>query len=331
MTVYFARLSVLVSLALFLAGCGAAPQAGQSSVRDLLASGQRARDQHSDAACIQTFTEVLRLQAEVVSAFVGRAACYLDEGNAAAAVQDYAAAIRLSANDPDLYIGRATAEQQIGNYSQAQADLQRAASFSSANPGQLVRSAEGLGQMGFFRDAKSVLDDGIKRYPDFWDLHRYRAELQGQLGVDGDALAEFEKAVRLSSGSDLAFVLNTRAFFYMKRHQYKQAIADFTQGVAADPTQYYLLRGRAEARLAVGDSTGALNDLGTAIGMFSSPADSVSKTSLVNLLIERAQILLQLGNNAGAASDIRAALKIVPPGDSDTRARLQQLLVSSGG
>jgi tetratricopeptide (TPR) repeat protein len=281
-----------------------------------------------DAECIAKFTEALRLQPDLVNAYVGRAACYFDEGNAAPAVQDYTAAIRLSPEDPQLYIARGSAETLIGNYSQARSDYKKASSFASANPGQMVRSAEGLGQMGFVRDALAVLDEGIGRYGNFWDLHRYRGEIEGLLGEDSLALGEFRQAVGMASGSDLAFVLDTRASFYMKRHNYQLALADYDKGIFADATDYFLFEGRAQARLALGNLTGAVADFSAAINKITSPPGNRDPI-LAKLFEERARVYLQQGDANRAADDIRSALRVLPPEDTDSRNRLQQLLVAT--
>jgi tetratricopeptide (TPR) repeat protein len=116
----------------------------------------------------------------------------------------------------------------------------------------------------------------------------------------------------------------------MKRHQYKQAISDYTAAIVGDPHGYFLFQGRAEARRALGDLAGAAKDLNTAVEMFPMPTNASRRTVLAKLLMESAQVLLDMGNNAGAANEIRAGLKIVPPGDAYTRGQLQQLLVASG-
>src|SRR5439155_3085615 len=111
-------------------------------------------------------------QSRTVTAYVGRAECYLDMGNAFAATQDYSAAIRLSADDPSLYLHRASAYVLIGNRSAADADFKKVGDIPSSEPQLIMGAAQGLSGMGFYSDALELVDRWLKSYPDYWGLHK---------------------------------------------------------------------------------------------------------------------------------------------------------------
>jgi tetratricopeptide (TPR) repeat protein len=322
------KIGVVVAMAvLFICGCGS--QRTAPNVGALLDSAQKARDAHSDASCIATYTEALAAQPGLVTAYTGRAQCYVDSGNAAPAVNDYDQAIRISSQDPELFIDRAAAEQLIGNYSAAKTDLLRAGVSSSANPTQTVRVAESLGQLGFYADALTALDSGLNRYRGFWDLHRYRGEIEAILGDDQQALAEFKNALNAASGANAAFVLATRADFYVKRNDFTHAVADLNEAVLASPNQYWLFDSRAKARSAAGDLDGARSDLTRAIGLVAPNAPPNSRI-VAKLLEERGQLFLQQGQKAKASADFRRALELTDASDLTFRSELQSLVAEAG-
>ena len=313
---------------LFICGCGS--QRTAPDVGALLDSAQKARDAHSDARCIATYTEALTAQPDLVAAYTGRAQCYVDSGNAAPAVHDYDQAIRLSPQDPGLFIDRAAAEQLIGNYSAAKTDFLSAGQSPSANPTQTVRAAESLGQLGFYADALTALDSGLNRYGSFWDLHRYKGEIEAILGNDQQAQAEFKNALKVASGADTAFVLATRADFYLKRNDFTRAVADLNQALLASPNQYWLFGARAKARSAGGDLDGARSDLSKAITLVA-PKGRPNSLIVAKLLEERGRLFLLQGQGPKAYADFTRALELTDASDVTLRSELQSLVAEASG
>ena len=286
-------------------------------------SARAAKDSARPTDCVAGYTAVLRVRSDFVAAYAGRASCYLDEGNAGAAVEDYSQAIRLSPSDPGLYVERGGAEEQIGNRTAAAADYNRVTEISSANPSQLLRAAEGLSAMGFYSDAVSVLDLGIRRYPNFWELHQFRADSEIRLGNDQEALREFQVALQLASGKQIAAVLSDRGNFYRLRQQYKLATIDYNGAIDADPSYYPNFEGRALVRLASsGDLAGAVADLTSAINIYEA-LHSPSRWPLASLYEERGKVYVQEHAKDKAILDFQRALSILTTaGPQDWRARL---------
>ncbi len=312
---------------LLLVACG---QPGASTdARALLEAADKDRDAHRTDECINGYTKVLAAQSQVVKAYVGRAACYIEKGNAPAAVLDYNEAVRLSPNDPSLYLLRGAAHETVGNRSAAAADYKRMSDLPSANPDQILQGAQSLGNIGYYPDALAVVSQGLRAFPSYSRLHQYRANLEVVLGDDQEALKEFEAALRSATGTGLAAVLADRGNFYAQRQKYSLAVADLDQAIRVHP-DYTYFEARAQIRLASGDFGRAAADLTTAITIFKTLA-SADKGPLVRLLEKRGKLYLEQGQRDKALVDFRQALEMLPPSAKGDRARVTAEITSAGG
>jgi tetratricopeptide (TPR) repeat protein len=250
-------------------------------------------------------------------------------GNYAAAVHDYSEAVDLSPDDPQLYLQRAAAQLGVGNISAASSDYRRLSSLTSANPSDLVQAAQGLRNAGSFLDAQTAVDDGLKRYGSSWDLHRFRAIIESDLGNDSEALREFAAAARMAIGVSLAQVVADEGDFYLLRQQYPLAIHAYNEAVRLDGTQYRYLQQRARSRAAAGDFTNAQADYTASIALYrsQSPPD---QDGLAELFIERGRLFQQHGSAQQALADFREAFQVSRPSNTPQRNNIQQLIASVG-
>jgi tetratricopeptide (TPR) repeat protein len=222
------------------------------------------------------------------------------------------------------------AEEQIGNKTAATSDFKRVLQFPSANPEQILHAAQGLDSMSFYADALSVVEYGIAIYPNFWELHQTRADIEMDLGNDQDTMREFQLALQLAPGQRVAAVLRDRGDYYRLRQQYKLATADYGRGINADPSYYPNFEGRALARLA------SSNDLASVISDFTSAIDlyealhSPSRWPLASLYEQRAKVYVQQSRKDKAIIDFEKALSIVTSaGPPDWQARLRAEITSA--
>src|SRR5207244_3288473 len=107
----------------------------------LMAKAAESKASGNASDCIAEFGRVLSIEPQLVTAYAGRASCYLDQGNAPAAVQDYTRAIALSPSDPSLYLERGRANEQSGNKSAAAADFRKVAEFTAVASPSLAIAA----------------------------------------------------------------------------------------------------------------------------------------------------------------------------------------------
>lgn len=313
---------------LAVAACGT--QANQADIQTLLAGGQRAAQAGQLAECIQKYTEAIGQSPDTVTAYIGRAGCYLTGGDAAAAVQDYDKAIALSPRDPSLYLQRAQAEQDIGNRTKASDDYRKLGEFGSASPEQLVIAADGLAQMSFYPDALSLLDLGLKTYSNNWNLHRARADVEVALGNDAEGLREFQLAVNLARGTALAQVLSDRGSYYRTHQQPQLAVKDYSGAIRIDPTDYKLFRGRAESLRQLGDFKGAEADLGNAIRQYQL-VSLLDPDILAELFLDRGRLYAEQALKDKALADYRQALAVSRPTNALQRASIQKLIADVSG
>lgn len=125
------------------------------------------------------------------------------------------------------------------------------------------------------------------------------------------------------NNEDLAEVLHTRAFVYMRREQHNDALADFDASIAANPhperASIYFNRGR--LRVGLGDDEGAIADFGRAAEINPRWGDPISW---------RARAKSRLGDHAGALADIDLAIRL-HPFDSEPLNQIRCDILASGG
>jgi tetratricopeptide (TPR) repeat protein len=310
-------------------GCGSA--SSSLNTTQLLDDAQKRKLASDPSSCIADYTQALAIEPALVKAYEGRAGCYLDQGNASAAVKDYSEAIRLSAEDPALYLDRAWANQLIGNNSMAAMDYRKVSELASANPEQLHRATGGLLAIQFYSDAKTFADRAIHAYPVYWPLYVDRAKAAAALGDGVAATKDFDAAVHIASGRELADVLSERGGFLLNQQQYDLALKDFNRAISIDSRNWSSFEGRADARLTKADLAGAESDFASAIRIFTQLRSSDTWT-LAHLYEKRGKVYLDEGSRVPALADFRQALAIVTPsGPADWRARLMSEIAASGG
>lgn len=312
---------------LILSSCSTTPN--QVNIQSLIQSAQNAS---GTADCISAYTRVLEARSDLVSAYVGRGDCYMDNDNAVAAVHDYAQAIGMQPDNADLYVDRGEALQEAGDFHAAEADFMRAGHFTTASARQVLTAAEGLGEIGLYTEALRLVDSGLDRFPDFWELHKYRADLQLALGSEAVAFKEFDTAMRLAmTDGDRAWILEDRAGYYLARQRYDLAEADYGLAIRLVSDNYHLFYGRAKARLALGDRSGAEQDFDSAIESYAMRRP-VNSLQLVQLFEERGRLYLGEDEPTKAVADFRSGLAALS--SSDPRAwqvRLQREIARAGG
>jgi tetratricopeptide (TPR) repeat protein len=290
---------------------------------DLTTSAGDARAHGNYRECIRLATQQLDTVPENVRALQTRGECYLAERNGLGAYYDDSQAIKLSPRDPVLYVERASASDLMGNAVAARADYQLAAQLSSQH---VVEAAERLATLGFPMEALNVVDRGLRVAPNNWDLHRYRAELEDQLGDWAIALSEWDIAFAMAPARGSASVRGSRARGELRHGLYKHAAESYSQAISLDAFNYEFFEGRAVAEFAMLEPDAAQADLTEALNVYA--ASGADDWHRVRLYEERAEVYLAQGLRASAVADLEVALRYVPAGGDDWR-RLQAAIAAA--
>ncbi len=92
-----------------------------------------------------------------------------------------------------------------------------------------------------------------------------RAVCLARLNQDDRALADYNRALELAPDYPLSW--NGRGVIYLRRKEFEKAISDFTEAIRLRPTLDQPYKNRAAARKALGDATGAKDDLDRALAL----------------------------------------------------------------
>lgn len=151
------------------------------------------------------------------------------------------------------------------------------------------------------------LNKDIKRYPTSADAYLGRAREYVRLSRLESAIADFTKAIELSTHPYYISVATLdRGAVYIKQGKYALAIADFTTIVELKTAAVYkaqAYRNRADAYHRNGDHRTALADIDKAIALSSKSRSTGWKERLAKAYSIRASIYCRLGDKAAAAAD----------------------------
>jgi tetratricopeptide (TPR) repeat protein len=195
---------------------------------DHLARGKALVEKHDYDRGISEFSEALRLDSNLATAFYNRGgALYNNKGNAKAGLADMLEAFRL---DP-----------QFGG------------SDYFANGDNDRKIAENL----------AIASDTIASEPEFSNAYTTRSSIYFYQGNYDSAIRDASKAISLSSTD--ASALNNRGVAYLKKGDIASAIGDLDEAILLAPKSAALFRNRGNAHLQNGDVERALSDLNEAI------------------------------------------------------------------
>ena len=334
-----------IAIAVALVSCGESPndfqnlitqaqQAGSvapSIVGSSLDDARLQRAAREPDLCIADYTKALQEFPTLVSAYVGRGDCYLNGGqNGGAAVHDYTQAIQLSPAQSDLYLRRAVADRVIGNLAAAAADYKTAALIPSANAGQQLTAIDGLVAISDYADAQRVYARALVLDPQTSLLYVAGGDLAIALGNPVRADTDYATATQdASTKAQVTQVLAHECQAEVLSHEYLQALTDCANAAQGSSSGSGAYDDLAEANLAMGNLSPALQGIDEAISNFIGNAgpyaqpEGVDGFGLANLYAARGWIEIQLGQTHNAVTDFETALNSLPTAAPDTRARIK--------
>jgi S1-C subfamily serine protease/tetratricopeptide (TPR) repeat protein len=199
---------------------------------------------------------------------------HLDEGTHLNGLRQYEAALdafsQAIALAPDLveaYLWRSVSYKLLGDYNRSLADLNEVIALSPDEIKYLRERALLYWQMGKDVEALEDADRAIEANPEDTGLYNNRALFRATAGDFAGALADLEEVALLAKGKLPPYILDTRAYVYLKQQDYPAARADYDAALAQDYQNAYTLLGAGISYARVGETEEAETLLGRGMAL----------------------------------------------------------------
>jgi Mlc titration factor MtfA (ptsG expression regulator)/regulator of sirC expression with transglutaminase-like and TPR domain len=153
------------------------------------------------------------------------------------------------------------------------------------------------------RQAIAECTAALRRFPDFLEAYRERADHRLAAGDVAGALEDLAGVLRLVRGDDRADALHERAMILDEEGRTEEALADLDEAIGLCPDFSIALADRGAIRAERGDVDAALADLDEALRF--DPDDDAA-------LLERAALLSEAGQHGRALADLDRAARVCP-------------------
>jgi len=170
---------------------------------------------------------------------------------------------KLLPNSPAPLAQRAAIHAMKGDYQAALADCDEAEGISPNNPSVMLLRANVYQEMKDDAKALAEVDRLLENKPGYAPAVRVRAGLLAAAERFDEAIAAVEQLLK-AQPDDWELRLQLAALHSAAKH-YRKAIALFSEILAKDPDNWIALRGRADARLGIGQHAEAVADYEKAI------------------------------------------------------------------
>ena len=182
---------------------------------------------------VEHYTEALRLNPQLVGAYINRGNVYNSKAEHDLAIVDYNKAIQLKPHDAMAYNNRGMAYGDKGDFESAIEDFTKAIDW---NPNY----AGGYYNRGVIYDKKDNFARAIEDYtktielnPDYTEVYYNRGNAYREQGDFDCAIADYIKTIKLKP--DYADAYINRGVAYSDKGDVDRAIADYTTAIALNP------------------------------------------------------------------------------------------------
>jgi tetratricopeptide (TPR) repeat protein/predicted aspartyl protease len=233
---------------------------------------------YSPQTAIDDFTQAIVLQPTDAQHYFDRAHAYFEAGEAAKARADLDQAVKLKPNDPEYLLMRGVVRQRAGETAAADEDYRAALAAAPAGSAVTLGVAEAYAGAGKLDLALPLFEAWLAVHPgDAQGLNeRCWARVLANRDLD-KALDDCNRALR---HGQIAAVLDSRGYVYLRRSQFDLAIADFSEALKLQPTYATSLYGRGLARLGKGDKAAAVADIAAATALRPNVAETFKRYGL---------------------------------------------------
>jgi len=214
---------------------------------------------------VNDYTEAIKLDPSLVTAYVCRGENNYELGNFSNALIDYNEVIkRTNHNSPnrdlfEAYRRRAEIYFELKKYHEAVADCDLALSLNSKDSWTYAVRGRSLQAAERHMLAMTDFNRAIEISPTWPLLYNIRGYWLSGEGNKVAAMQDFSKAIMLDSHYALAY--GNRGLVHFERGDLKSALSDFDKALSLDPSDSWVSRQRASVRFLTCNFAGALSDL----------------------------------------------------------------------
>lgn len=284
---------------------------------------------------IQYFNQVIKIKPYLSEPYQLRAIAKLQLGDDQGALRDCNETIRLNPFQPQSYYIRGFIYRRMGMFAEAENDFTHALSFSPENKTYMVLRADVRQEQKNYEGAMQDLNQLLQREPhspsllfekgvvllrmtdtlaartcfeqttlyDTQNAQNWSAlgMVQLMLRQDNEALSALTRSINL--GSTWAGDYINRGIIFYRKHDFRNALADYDKAVLTAPRDAQCYYNRAILRSELGDYNRAIEDYNQAISL---------DPDATEMRYQRGTTLLQLGQWDEAKSDFDALIARYP-------------------
>jgi tetratricopeptide (TPR) repeat protein len=193
------------------------------------------------------YDRAIALRPEYAEGYSNLASLLNDIGDCDAAAEAAGRAIDINPQLKDAYLNLAGIEATRLRPTQALHWLNALAGFAPLHPGALSARARALKQLDRLDEALESARQAVLLAPNSAESHNVLAQVYQALGLEEEALAEFEKAIALPGIAAEEAMLG-RAAVFMEAGREEEAKAEFDRAAQAFPLSVKALFGRVELK-----------------------------------------------------------------------------------
>jgi len=179
-------------------------------------------------AATEDLDSAVRLKPDLAEAYAVRASVEMPVKAYNRAIDDFTTAIRLQPGLRDYYLERGKCYLLSKQYQKASDNYTEAISKGCASASVYFWRGVAFLLATNYGKARQDLDEAIRLEPDQWK-YSVRGLICLSMGLSDDAIADFNRAIKLSDGYEYYYVYRARA--HEQRNQLDQALADYTEAI----------------------------------------------------------------------------------------------------
>ena len=219
---------------------------------------------------IKHYSNAIKLNPQMVSAYNNRGAAYSDTGAYDCAIEDLNKAIELNPNDANAYTNRGAAYSERSENDRAIEDLNKAIELNPNNAKAYNNRGNAYGSTGAYDRAIEDLNKAIELNPNDAEAYNNRGNAYGSKGAYDRAIEDLNKAIELNPNNAEAY--NNRGNAYSDTGAYDRAIADYNKAIELNPDYAEAYNNRGITHSEKGAYDRAIKDYNKAIDL--NPNDS---------------------------------------------------------